>query len=437
MNHYIKEYIRGCALCQQMKVNTHPTVPPIQPIQPRANAQPFHTVTMDFITGLPPSKGFDSLMVVVDHDVTKAIVLIPCTKTIDALGTATFYLHNVFRRFGLPKHIISDRGPQFASRTFRALWARMGVKMAMSTAYHPQTDGASERINQVVEQYLRAYCNRSQNNWAKLLPIAEMTYNAHKHSATKKTPFELLYGYVPSWPTDLKIGDKIPTAEERIESIKEARKESLASLKIAEESMKQQYNQYGKEGPQYVPGNKVWLEGKNLKTQYPSAKLAPRRYGPFKIDKPIGTGAYRLLLPKHMKIHPVFHATLLTPYVETTEYGTNFTRPPPDIIEDSEEFEVEEICGVRRHGKKKTWQYLVKWKGYPNSESTWEPLRNLKRSLEYIEEWHQTNPKQPKPDKLSLALAKIDTDKLRRIETAFIHVAIKRFPIMARIYKDQ
>lgn len=104
-----------------MKVNTHPTAPPIQPIQPRPNTQPFQTVTMDFITALPTSNTFDSLMVIVDHDVTKAIVLIPCTKTIDALGTAKLYHNHVFRRFGLPKTIISDRGPQFASKVFQDL----------------------------------------------------------------------------------------------------------------------------------------------------------------------------------------------------------------------------------------------------------------------------------------------------------------------------
>jgi hypothetical protein len=135
------------------------------------------------------------------------------------------------------------------------------------------------------------------------------------------------------------------------------------------------------EGPKLQTDDLVWLEGKNLKTQYPSAKLAPKRYGPFKIDKEIGLGSYQLELPKHMKIHPVFHASLLTPYKETDAHGPNFRRPPPDIIERKEEFEVQEICGVRRFGKRKQWQYLVKWKGYPDSENTWEPMTNLRRSV--------------------------------------------------------
>ena len=104
-----------------MKTNTHPTTPPLNPIPADKDALPFSTVTMDFITDLPISQGFDSLMVVVDHDLTKAIVLIPCTKTIDAIGTARLYHDNVYRRFGLPNRIISDRGPQFSSQVFQEM----------------------------------------------------------------------------------------------------------------------------------------------------------------------------------------------------------------------------------------------------------------------------------------------------------------------------
>jgi hypothetical protein len=168
---------------------------------------------------------------------------------------------------------------------------------------------------------LRAYCNQIQNNWSTLLPIAELAYNTHTHAATKKTPFELLYGYNPIWPSELKVDEKVPTAEQRISTLEEAQKEALATMRIADESMKQQHDTYGKKGPNFQPGNKVWLEGKNLRTQYPSAKLAPKRYGPFDIIGQIGQGAYKLRLPNHMKIHPVFHAGLLSLYKETEAHG--------------------------------------------------------------------------------------------------------------------
>ena len=134
---FVQRYVQGCATCQQMKTNTHPTTPPLAPIPADQDALPFSTVTMDFITDLPPSNGYDSLMVVVDHDLSKGIILIPCTKNIDTLGTTKAYHQHVYRRFGLPKRIISDRGPQFASHVFRALCDKLGVKASMSTAYHP------------------------------------------------------------------------------------------------------------------------------------------------------------------------------------------------------------------------------------------------------------------------------------------------------------
>ena len=127
-----------------MKVNTHQTTVPLQPIPATANVLPFTGLLVDFITDLPRLDGFDSIMVMVDHDLSKSIILAPCQKTIDALGTAQLLHDYLYKRFGLPKKIISDRGPQFASKTFQALCDQLGVKSAMSTAYHPQTDGQTE-----------------------------------------------------------------------------------------------------------------------------------------------------------------------------------------------------------------------------------------------------------------------------------------------------
>jgi hypothetical protein len=216
----------------------------------------------------------------------------PCTDNINANQLAEILIRRVFTQYGLPKKMISDRGPQYSFKVMKAVLKAMGVRSALSTAYHPQTDGASEQANQSIEQYLRAYTNRTQNNWAKLLPMAELAYNSHEHSATKKTPFELLLGYQPMWPSDIIPDPKIPTAEQRLINMQLARTEATAALKIAEEAMKAQHNKYGAEGPQLQANDLVWLEGKNLMTQYPSAKLAPKQYGPFKIDKEIGLGSY-------------------------------------------------------------------------------------------------------------------------------------------------
>ena len=137
-----KRYIDGCAICQQNKVNTHPTTPPLNPI--KGSNRPFAQLTTDLITALPECDGYDSLLVVVDQGLTKGVILAPCTKKIDALGVAQIFLEKVYPRFGLHDTLISDRGPQFASQVALEMSKLLGVKLKFSTAYHPQTDGETE-----------------------------------------------------------------------------------------------------------------------------------------------------------------------------------------------------------------------------------------------------------------------------------------------------
>ena len=157
---FVRNYVVGCAVCQQNKVNTHPTTPPLTPIKSN-RGRPFAMITMDFITDLPTSHGYDSILVVVDHGLTKGVILIPCMKTFGALETADALLRNVYRRFRLPDILISDRGPQFTLHTFREMGKLLGITLRMSTAYHPQTDGQTERLNQELETYLWIYCRNN------------------------------------------------------------------------------------------------------------------------------------------------------------------------------------------------------------------------------------------------------------------------------------
>ena len=192
---FIKNYISGCAVCQQMKVNTHPSAPNLIPIRSSPGALPFSQVTCDFITDLPICKGFDSLMVVVDHGSTKGVISIPCTKTIDATLTAQNYIDHVYKRFGLPNSFLSDRGPQFNSQVFKEMMRLLGVKTLRSTAYHPQTDGETERVNQELEIYFRIFCTNNPETWLHLNPLMEFCHNQKVHSTTKQFPFYLMMGY--------------------------------------------------------------------------------------------------------------------------------------------------------------------------------------------------------------------------------------------------
>ena len=123
--------------------------------------------------------------------------------------------------------------------------------------------------------------------------------------------------------------------------------------------------------PRYHEGDLVWLEGRNLRTNQPTAKLATRRHGPFPVEQVLSPVTYKLSLPPTWNVHPVFHIDLLTPYRETPFHGRNYARPPPDLIANQEEYEVERVLDVRHYGRKKTRQYLVEWKGYPDSDNEW------------------------------------------------------------------
>ena len=164
MRKFIVQYVKGCAACQTSKVNTHPIKPGLIPIQHSGDTRPFRTITMDYITDLPESDGFNAIQVVVDHDVSKAAVFSPCTKNITAEGAMDILQRDVYRRFGLPAKVISDRGPQFISKAFKELHNSLGIEMVLSTAYHPQTDREMERVGQELDLALRLTIQRTWPN---------------------------------------------------------------------------------------------------------------------------------------------------------------------------------------------------------------------------------------------------------------------------------
>ena len=194
MSSFIRRFIAGCALCQQMKVNTHPTVPALSPLSSTCSC-PFQQLSVDLVTSLPPSAGFDSLLVMVDHGLSKGVILTPCNKTINAKGVAELFFKHVFLHFGLHDALISDRGPQFASAFARELARILGYDLKLSTAYHPQMDRETERVNQEIEMYLRLFCQGQPDKWSNLIPIVEFAHNSATHSSTQKSPFSLILGY--------------------------------------------------------------------------------------------------------------------------------------------------------------------------------------------------------------------------------------------------
>jgi hypothetical protein len=222
MKQDVEQYVKGCAICQANKVNNRPLKPAIFPIT-LEHSLPFQTIAMDFITKLPKSGKYDMILTITDHDCTKAAIFIPCQETIMAEGVATLYLRHVYPRFGIPKKIISDRDTRFTSKFAKGLNEALGIQSNMSTAYHPQTDGQSERTNQGLEIFIQCYCNEEQDNWHIWLPMAEFTHNQWPNATTKKTPFDLIMGYTPrtEW---MKKPSPIPQVEERLAELEQVRR---------------------------------------------------------------------------------------------------------------------------------------------------------------------------------------------------------------------
>jgi hypothetical protein len=340
MKQDVEQYVKGCAPCQANKINTHPLKPTLFPITP-VEGLPFQTVAMDFITKLPKSGKYDTILTITDHDCSKAAIFIPCQETITAEGVAALYLQRVYPRYGIPAKVITDRDTRFTSKFAKGLCEALQIKQNISTAYHPQTDGQSERTNQFLETYLRFYCEERQDDWHKWLPFAEFAHNQWPNATTMKTPFDLIMGYTPRLEWNLHPS-QIPAVEERLGKLEENREEAFRNILKAQRVLRMR-KPGSKRFKPYQEGDQVWIEGTNLQTLYPTKKLGPKRYGPFKVLKALSEAAYRVEIPKHWKIHNVFHANLITPYKETELHGPNYSRPPPDLVAGEEEFEVEKI----------------------------------------------------------------------------------------------
>jgi hypothetical protein len=256
----------------------------------------------------------------------------------------------------------------------------------LSTAYHPQTDGQTERVNQELEQYLRLYTNFMQTDWYDWLAPAEFAYNNRVHSSTGYSPFYLEYGRHPHIPGVPTKKTNNPAAEGFHVSLKEAREMAATALQKTADNMKRFADRNRRKSPDYKVGDLVWLDLRNVKTGRPTKKLDARRTGPFKITAQVGPVAYRLQLPRSWKLHNTFHVSLLSPAHIDKELHPDEVddalRPPPDIVDGEEEYEVERV--LEHKGNKRKRSYLIKWKNYPISEATWEPKKNLKHAKDLV-----------------------------------------------------
>jgi len=274
----------------------------------------------------------------------------------------------------------------------------------MSTAFHPQTDGQTECLNQTIEAYLRAFVGHEQDNWVGLLPMAEFAYNNWVTMGNGMSPFYANYGFHPVSSDPAASGPLNPASKLYAHWMHAVHKASAKELEAAHARMRRYTNPQRTEPPKYRIGDLVMLNGCNIKTRRPSRKLDHKNHGPFQVEKIVLPLAVRLTLPRKWKIHNVFHVSLLEPY-RTSEHRTP---PDPskilreaDDIEQSEEYDVDEVLGSTK--KVRRVLYLVKWLDYPDRRDwTEEPYDNFSvGGLEKLREFHRRNPDTPRDYQLS------------------------------------
>ena len=255
VSRYIGQYMATCDLCLRTKVQRHPPVGHLDPLP-------------------TPDTRWHTISVIVVDSLTKRAHFLPVNTTITAEGSARQFQDNVWKLHGLPTRIVSDRGTQFTAEFTTEVYQLLGITPAKTTAYHPQADGQTERVNQELEQYLRLFVSERQNNWADLLSMAEFQYNNHIHSSTQQTPFLLdsgqhpQMGFEPQPPAQMELVNKFTN------QMKFTLEEAKAALVKAKDDMTQYYNQRRLPTPVYQPGDLVYLDTSDIKTTRPSRKLS-------------------------------------------------------------------------------------------------------------------------------------------------------------------
>ena len=377
------QYVRTCPICQRNRKPTHKTYGELQSLPVPKDT--WTSLSMDFITGLPTTvRGNNSIMVVVDR-MSKMVHLIAMNNNVTASQVAQFYQDRIFALHGLPDDIVSDRDSKFTSAFWKNLQKLLGTNLNMSTAFHPQTDGQTERMNSVLEDMLRHYVSPDQQDWDLFLSLAEFCMNNAYKSSIQCTPFQLVYGKNPKTPASAhlqNIKEQNPTATLRARDMHEHLDKAKACM-LAAQNRDKTYADKRSQPLTFEVGQRVLLSTKNMqiKKDNLSRKLLSRYIGPFKILNRVGKQAYELELPPTMKMHDVFHVSLLKRYHEEGSH-----QPPPVtiLLDGEQEHEVQEILDHRQEAKKSK-SYLVRWTGYGPEHDTWEPETALQNCQNMVQ----------------------------------------------------
>ena len=389
----ITEHVKSCETCQAIKPTNQKSAGELQPLQ--IPGRRWESVSVDFIMGLPKTKrGHNAIVVFVDR-LSKMTHFIAVNDTISAEQFAGIFRDEIWKHHGLAREMVSDRDPRFTSKFWRDICKMLHIRQAMSTAYHPQTDGQTERMNRVLEDMLRMYVSPVQDNWDDLLASAEFAVNNAYQESVRNSPFFLNHGQHPLTPLSMVIEEgqsKVPSAKHFVKVFSQSIGEAKKAL-IAAQDRQKAFADTKRRPVEFKVGQEVWLSSRNIPLKTAGTrKLVPRWLGPFKVTEQLGAVAYRLDMVASMKrLHNVFHVSQLKPYVPPAN-GRGKRSPPPIVLEDGDlEWEVEAILyhSIRKHKKrgKVVYDYLIKWKGFGIEHNSWEPEECLTNCKELLQEY--------------------------------------------------
>jgi hypothetical protein len=331
---------------------------------------------MDFVLGLPPSRRFshgdelfDTILTITDK-FTKGVKLLVGKNNYSANDWAERYWQAVYSSWGLPSSIITDRDPKFLSDFWKGLFHKAGTELLTSTAYHPQTDGQSERTNQSLEIALRHYVNLHQTNWADLVDIIEASMNTAVSATTKKSPFQLLYGFNPRHVINIVASNGSKVVEDWTTMRDIYRKEAADAITVAQTAMAKAMDRRTTLINLAI-GDKAYLrlhQGYTLPSTI-KAKISQQRVGPFTVEAAFGKNAFRLKLPPSWRIWPVISSTFLEPAPKEEDPFDRTPAPPPPVVLEGDlpnipSFEVSAIVKKRYNKQRRRTEYLLRWKDY-------------------------------------------------------------------------
>lgn len=373
-------YCKSCEACQRAKGNSQKPAGKLHTLP--LPTKPWDSIGMDFVGPFPESKGYNYLWVIVCR-MTAMVHLIPVHTKMKASELSWIYRREIVRLHGLPSSIVSDRDSKFTSKWWRELHRILGSKLLMSTSFHPQTDGLTERMNRSVGQIFRTDLRPDQKDWVDRVDMTEFAINASISDTTRYAPFELNGGHLPSMIREIRVPGAIPPG------IKSFARQALINLADAHDSLIesrvfQTYyaNKRRRSEPKILVGDLVYLSTKNLNLPKGRAsKLCPKFVGPYKVLKAHpDTSNYTLELPAALasrRIHPTFHVGLLRPHHPNNDslFPNRAHAEPYDFgAPDDAEWFVDEILGHRRDGQGKL-EFEVRWS---LGDTTWEPHQNCK-----------------------------------------------------------